>query len=271
MLNKIDQILSVPAIKCAGWLVSFALGTALTLVALEKPQVYLGVSFFVGFVVLIVAVACWLKQPQKEPKMFFDKSSELSKLLPLDPTSESLEVVLTHGDVKCASLTDKQKKKNKCIIQVSFVLVDGGGRIAVIRRKSHLLNTKDSLMVSFSPFPNRFGETLSLEHIFERKVPKTRYKPTFSPLVNVMDKNKNYLFFVYKAVYEQIPDLNGPVIQAEVFDDENAPFIEDKDTILGFFTLKEIINRKESRQYTFRFADESVICFLANNGALIDD
>ena len=275
MLNKIDQILSVPAIKCAGWLVSFALGTALTLVALEKPQVYLGVSFFVGFVVLIVAVACWLKQPQKETKMFFYKntSSVLLELLPPNPTSNlSLEKVVAHEDVKCAVLSDEQKKENKCIIQISFILVDGEGKIAVIRRKSHSLHTKDSLMVSFSPFPNRFGETLSLEEIFEREIPKTKFSPKFLHFANVTDKNKNYLFFVHKAIYEEIPNLNDPALQAEVFNEKSknkkTAFIKDKDKILGFYPLKEIIDKEESGQFVFIFADKNVITFLANNGVL---
>lgn len=258
MLNKIDQILSSRLVKYSGFFLSSVFGTALVLVSMEEHQKNLGIIFFFALLALIVIVAYWLKQPHKETKMFFEKNSELAKCI----SDLTLEEVVTHPDIKCAVLTDAQKK-GKCIIQVSFILIDKSGQLAVIRRNSHALHVKDSLMISFSPFPNRFKEEISLPAIFSREVPEKKNGccPKFSFLAKITDDDKNYFFFVYNAIYDEIPDLNDPKLQAEIFceDGEKKSFVKDKDKILGFYKLEDIIRREETGDFIFRFADKQLL------------
>ena len=205
------------------------------------------------------------------------------------------DIVTDETESVICRVISKNEKVDKCFVQMGFILTDKNDKTILIERlpevHSKTLDDKinnpflkdHSFLISFSPIPDRYGESINILNIFHREVPISGYEPQIHELGFAMcdwEIGNNlpcYCFYIFVAKYKNL-DFSDQKILSAIFKNKNGEWFEkDHDSIQEVLTLNELkrrvvnpnnpdeaINLKKLEKYIITGIDIKKLCNCEN-------
>lgn len=234
--------------------VATVLGIVYTLISQntwQEKSIALGAIILLAFIILHFIYCTQYRVQSRDWKMFFKNDSDLHRENISNESYPKLENLVTHPDVCCALLTPEMRK-NTHIVQIGFVIIgkmdtdsQEKGILLIERKGSHHWygKHKESILVSFSPFPARYEEKFDILSIYAREIPSAyAVTPKITPLcvhppAVWQGEDCTHLFYIYTAEYEEVFTEDN---LKKLFCIGGHPFVKDHDGIKNICPHGEI-------------------------------